>query len=367
MKKYYTSREYKRWNLKNAISSFNRNNISKAKLLSKNQIDSASDEFFENKKKIKTRIKRKFHNDIKPPIIAPLDLRLISNTEQCLSFIRDLRSDDYVSLKKNKKFITVSIKDVEEIDHTTISILKAISVYLKGKKIFLNGDFPIKENCRSYFIDSGFLDQMYDEKGHPYQKTSKSDLIFFKKGQGRLSLEDNIMISKIIIKAINHLTGEEKHCLEIKSIIKEICGNSIEWGGSNNQQWLLGVEYHDEKVLFTVTDVGKGIIETLSRKFYLQIRDLLKNKDYHEILYQAFQKQYHSASNEINRNHGLPLIKSKFDENIILNLIVITNNVILHFENETLSKTFPKGAPRFRGTFYQWEMTTNCLKNLNLV
>ena len=43
------------------------------------------------------------------------------------------------------------------------------------------------------------------------------------------------------------------------------------------------------------------------------------------------------------------------------NLKVLTNNVILNFEDSSKSKTFAKGSPRFRGTFYQWEMTSNCI------
>lgn len=55
--------------------------------------------------------------------------------------------------------------------------------------------------------------------------------------------------------------------MSVKTIILEICGNSIEWSGTDNKQWLLGVKYESDRVIFTVTDVGKGILETLYRKF----------------------------------------------------------------------------------------------------
>ena len=49
---------------------------------------------------------------------------------------------------------------------------------------------------------------------------------------------------------------------------------------------------------------------------------------------------------------------------MITKLKVLTNNVILHFDSDGRSKTFEKGKPRFKGTFYQWEMTGECINNL---
>jgi len=161
---------------------------------------------------------------------------------------------------------------------------------------------------------------------------------------------------------INHLTGVSKYYLPVKTIILEICGNSIEWSGTESRQWLLGVKYETNKVVFTVTDVGKGILETLYRRFTMRFFETFKSND--EVLKGAFDKKYSSTTQEVNRNKGLPAVKANFDIGTINKLIVLTNNVILHFDNNTFSKTFVKGSPRFKGTFYQWEINNDCLNKL---
>ena len=225
-------------------------------------------------------------------------------------------------------------------------------------------DFPVDVDCKKFMIDSGFLNHMVDEKGKPFPKAEKSDLIFFEKGSGVLSDEDNRKISLLVKNVVNHLTGEMRYCLAVKTIILEICGNSIEWSGTDSKQWLLGVKYETGKVVFTVTDVGRGILDTLNRKFQLVLKDIFTIKSPDGILKGAFDKKYGSSAQEINRNKGLPAVKAHFEQATINFLKVITNNVILHFDNDLLSKTFEKGSPRFKGTFYQWEMTNDCINKI---
>jgi hypothetical protein len=305
------------------------------------------------------------NENIKLPLIAPEDLRLVDNTEVCLLFFRNLRSMDCVSNKRNLKFVIISLKNVTQIDYASISVLTSISDDLKYKNILLKGDFPLEPISKQFMIDSGFLNHMFEEKtGKPFPKAAKSEMIFFEKGCGKLSLQDNIRISKTVKNVVNHLTGEISQCLSVKTIVLEICGNSIEWGGTENKQWLLGVKYDEDKVTFTVTDVGKGILDTLYRKHRLILVDIFMQKTNDEILAGAFNQKYGSSTQEINRNKGLPAVKHNNDIDVIRNLKVLTNNVILHFNNSNNTRTFKKGSPRFKGTFYQWEMTKECINNI---
>jgi hypothetical protein len=314
----------------------------------------------------KSSYKLKKKNVINPPVFAPEDFRLIENTEECLLFFRNIRNEENINTFKNLKIVLMSMKYVTQIDYGTTSILTAISDDLKYKGIVLKGDFPSDPKCKKFIIDSGILNHMVDERGNAFPKPEKSDLIFFEKGCGVLSTEDNKKISQMVMNVVNHLTGESKYCLPVKTIILEICGNSIEWGGTDNRQWLFGVKYEDEKVIFTVTDVGKGILDTLYRKFKHRITDVFTIKPNDEILKGAFNKKYGSNTQEINRNKGLPSVKSNFEQGTIKELKVLTNNVILHFDDDVQSKAFEKGKPRFKGTFYQWSMSNECINNISI-
>lgn len=304
------------------------------------------------------------HASFLPPT-APGDFRLIENTVKCLLFFREIRNENNIFLLNKRNVIHISLKDIEKIDYSAICVLKAIVNDLKYRHIFTQCDFPTDPKCKKYLLDSDFLNDFYEKGSHKFKKSEKSDLIVFEKGSGQLSNIENRKIGDLVKNVIKYLTGEAQHFTPVKTILLEICGNSIEHADSKDKHWLLGVEYGEGKVIFTVTDVGKGILETLHRKVKQGIVDIFTNKSDVEILEGAFNQKYGSSTKEVNRNKGLPAVKERAKNKAIINLIVLTNNVVLHFDNKDLSQTFSKGSPRFKGTSYQWEMTKECIEKTN--
>lgn len=294
------------------------------------------------------------------PVEAPNNLCLLEKTEDCLNFFSKLRSEKNVSKAKNTYYVNMSLTDVKSIDYSTVCVLIAIIGDLKSKNVYTRILLPKDKNCKKEVIDSGLLNVLYDEYGKPFKKSDRSDFLFIEKGSKKLTREDNIQISDKVKNVVKHLTGEYIHCRKLRTILLEICGNSIEWGGTKNRQWLIGIKYDDDRVIFTITDVGKGILNSLYRKFGQKLNDVFSFKSNDEILKGAFIKKYASSSQQINRNKGLPAIKGGFDEGLIDNLKVLTNDVILHYDNEILSKVI-KGTS-FEGTLYRWVVTNNSIK-----
>ncbi|WP_026838315.1 ATP-binding protein [Gillisia sp. JM1] len=298
----------------------------------------------------------------KPAVVAPRNFQLIKNTEDCLRFFKKIRSQESLSQFKKLRYIEISLTKVKDIDYSAICILIAIIDDYNYKGILLRAGLPENKKCRNFIIDSGLLNKMYDESGKPFGKADKSDHLFFTRGAKKLSREDNIRISNAVKNSVKHLTGLERHCPKLRRILLEICGNSIEWGGTADRQWLLGIKYGEDSVIFTVTDVGKGILKTLHKKFDRKVKDFIQDIPEDQILLSAFKKKYGSNTQEINRNKGLPAVKLGFDEGRIENLKVLTNNVILHFDNTASSKTFAKSIPEFYGTFYRWNVSKKCIE-----
>ncbi len=257
----------------------------------------------------------------------------------------------------------MSLRSVVAIDYATISILTAINDEFRDNRIFLQTVLPLDPEVNRFMVESGYLNNLYDNTGNPFPKAEKSELIFFEKGCGALSESDNRRITTLIRSVVKHLTGVENYSTFLKTIILEICGNSIEWSDTSNKQWLLGVKYEEESVIFTVTDIGRGIISTLYRKFTRKFFDAFNSGE--EILRGAFNNKYGSTAQEVNRNKGLPAVKSRYDSGSIQDLTVLTNNVILHFGDSDRSTAFGRGRPRFKGTFYQWRVTEESLNRAN--
>ncbi|TND09850.1 MAG: hypothetical protein FD123_778 [Bacteroidetes bacterium] len=351
MKKLYSTREYKAWH-KRKLQKIER------------QLQAKNNSSTKRSNQVRKNNSRGIENGLPFAIYAPVDFRLIENAEECLMFFRNIRNEENVKFIRNYQIVVMSLFEVEQIDYATISVLTAISDDLKSKGVVLQGNFPRNKEARKFIEDSGFLSHMVNETNRPFPKPGKSELIFFEKGCGTLSGKDNRRISQVVKDSVGHLTGETSQSLSVKTILLEICGNSIEWGGTENKQWLLGVKYEPGKVVFTVTDVGKGILQTLHRKFKKKLLDAFSIKNDAEILLGAFEKKYGSNTQEINRNKGLPAVKVSAERGILLDLKVLTNNVILHFDDHSRSMVFDSGSPRFKGTLYQWEMTKECLSKI---
>jgi hypothetical protein len=250
--------------------------------------------------------------------------------------------------------------DIEHIDYSTISILTSIKDDLKSKNILLKGSLPRREACKEFLKESGFLNDLFDFRGRPFQKSQKSDILFFKRGHNKITNSELKQISDITKRINDHLTGEYSNIQILYTLISEISGNSIEWSQANDNKWLLGVKYKQDEVIITLTDVGKGILRTLNRKYksHIDNASLRNNK---QVLERAFIKKYNSKENDKNRNKGLPFVKKKFDQRVIEELVVITNNVILYFNNPSESKVFQSGTPWFKGTFYRWSINKKSL------
>ncbi len=293
-------------------------------------------------------------------VVAPENICLFSKTGLSLQFFKKLRQLQSISKIGRSCFVQMDLSKVKFFDYSSICVLIAISQDLKSKKINLRGNFPKDKDCRQNLIESGLLTFMYDNDGKRFPKSKSSDLLFIEKGSKRLTRNDNIRISKTISQVVEYLTGTTGHLPKLRTVLLEICGNSIEWGGTQNNQWLLGVRYIDDKVIFTVTDVGKGILKTLNRKFGRKLRDAFGLKNDGDILKGAFEKKYGSRSQKVNRNKGLPSIKRASEDDIISNLKVITNKVLLDYSNGIRCQLLE--STEFKGTLYQWELTSQNIR-----
>lgn len=350
MKKVYTTPGYKQRHNRRSKKSVRRR---KKQLVSRQQ-------------KIKRKQRTAFRPAItvRPPLPAPGDLRLFHHPEACFHFFRKLRREEQHSFESSGPYVRASLAAVELIDHASVSILNTITYDLSYQGISFQGELPAEPSCKQFIIDSGFLHNMHDEAGVAFPKMPGSDIIFFERGCGKLSFADIVKVTETLANVAGYLGDETAKCMPIRTIMLEVFGNSIEWSGAREQQWLMGLKYEENRVVFTLTDVGQGILETLQRKFLKQIGDVIHFRQKHNVLMRAFMQKYGSATGEQNRNKGLPYVRQCFEKGFISHLKVVTNNVILDFSDTSQSRTITRKNAQFDGTFFQWEMTPTSLLNI---
>lgn len=282
------------------------------------------------------------------------DFRLLTQPDIVLKTIRDLSK-----IKNNttsRQHIYLNLQNVKHLDIGSLSMLLAVVNSYKSN-ISVIGNYPLNHNCYQFFVDSGFLDHMKSIQGKKPEKKNPNNLML----QRGFDKTSNHKIGLEVRHAVKHLTGTENSYRPVFSIIQEMCANSIEHANVSKQDknWLVTLYYTDDKVIFTMIDIGKGILATLRKKVSQVIKDTLSIKTDLGTLIGAFDKKYQSSTFDDNRNKGLPRIQDTNNYDFIENLVVITNNVFLDFTNKEKSKEL---KTKFNGTFYYWELTKNCIE-----
>lgn len=299
-------------------------------------------------------------------IKAPKDFRLLKNTEECVLFFKKVRNRHKAFLNKQGMLeVHIDLSGVEHIDFASTMMLDAICDELSNTSPFCNvwGNSPKRRECSQYLIESGFLNNKVDALGHEYGNVGNCDNMKIERGQVKLEDEHIQKVVDMEKHICKHVTGQEGRLYKHIEMIKEICGNTVDWSGAKRDQWSYGLKFEDGKVIVVALDLGKGILESISRRFFDYVKDLLDQHTHVDILEGAFNRKYGSSSKRKNRNRGLPSIKYACEKGYIKDLTVITNNVVLDFTNPQNSKKFYWNRKRaFDGTLYSWKIDISCYK-----
>ena len=282
----------------------------------------------------------------KPIKIASLsqDFRILENTD---AVIKELNNITACRGKQQKQIkLHVDMTKVTNFDLGSLTCLLSTLRFTENYQ----GNEPQDASCKDYFETSGFLEWMRDIAGRKFTSTNSNNLIF-EKGIDKTS---NAKVGLEIKKAIKYLTSKENTFPPVYSIIQEICPNSIEHANvkKSDRNWMMGIRYESNKVCFAMCDKGQGILKTIKKSKRQAFGDTFS--DDMSILMRAFGKKYQSATEDENRNKGLPRIKSVCDDGFVDNLTVITNKTLLNLSDNSKSRSL---GSEFAGTFYYWEIT----------
>ncbi|NHM08319.1 hypothetical protein G4D82_13910 [Flavobacterium sp. CYK-4] len=342
----------------------NRNKPIKSKLY--NRISRA-----ERERRNKERIRRILpHNNFKEyyreyigrerhsETIKPKDnFELLKEPQDVISFVEILKSfkyrDDILEVK-------INLDDVKTIDIGALSLLLSSVEELSLNDKNVSGSVPKNKDAYDFLAESGFfrnisnLSKRLSNRIETNKKKNQNLLLIgypSTKGKGKL-------IGENIKSAMGALTGIPQHYRAIYTLVMEMNANSIEHAYEKDKKhWVFGINYKEEenKLYFTFTDNGFGILKQLDIRLDRRVKELFKRLDLSNgtMLKNLFDKKYNSRfKTQINRNRGLPIIQNKAVNRSVNNLICITNNVYLNLQ----TRDDVKLNGEFSGTFYYWEL-----------
>ena len=282
-----------------------------------------------------------------PPleVFAPSDFT-INSLDKVLVF---LQSTEQQCNATNTRILKVNLNQVTQIDSYAISLLLSMLNRMSHKNISYWGTYPDKQEARDYIIESGFLDMMRTNIKRPSNKRLANRIFMI----GKESV-DSHRIGKAVRESMEFITGREDYYPPVYDDMLEISANSVEHANEKIQDknWLVSITFEDDKVHYILTDTGHGILATLKKKFSQKLVDATVKTDA-QILHDVFHKEYQSATGEINRYKGLPIIYESFTEGHVSDLVVVTNKVYYDFEKK-ISRELRHG---YRGVLYSWTVS----------
>ena len=289
---------------------------------------------------------------------APSIFSFLLNQEEFLTFINKLKDYKY----KNSRLyqINIDLNNVTYLDQLSITILISVLEDLIKWNVKFVGNVPLNFYTQELLDKSGFFEHVKDLDTGLYSKISRSQNFILKIGENSI---DSKMLGDLIKDCVFKITGKESHFRKLYTVLMEIIPNTIEhaYSKSNSikKSWFLGIEYivKDNKVLFTFVDNGFGILNTIYKLPEQRTLELKQLTSEPLILEGVFNKEYNSRLKDENRNKGLPIIKSIFNEGYIKNLKVFSNKAGICFNEPKYIKL----TNEFKGTLFYFEIDIECI------
>ncbi|WP_417368658.1 hypothetical protein [Gelidibacter japonicus] len=313
-----------------------KNNYRSSQVLPKNYYKKASRNFESG------RVRQKV-------LFAPIKLSLqIGDSEKVLRFIDSLKN---YGTKYNH--IHLNLDDVQLIGEGVIGMLLSVINELTAKKVAISGTKPKSTIPRTMLEKSGFFKYM---RGSVSTENLNTKNIIIRTGDINTSKQE---LLPEMPKAMETVWGSRSRCPELFGVIGEMLRNSCDHAFKNDHKiiWHLGVSHNEEEntVKFSFVDNGIGIIKTYNnRSNWAKLKSLIKNDAI--LLESAYKRGIESQTGLPWRGEGLPTIYELYEDNIITNLVVITNNVYLDFDNSKFEEIkYP-----FSGTYYFWQINKSC-------
>lgn len=294
------------------------------------------------------QIRRIFNPEFKT-VLAPKVLNLqYESVEKSLKFVEKIKR-----IGNKGYFVNLNLENVKTISEGAISLLLSVISDLERKRVFFSGEKPFDSEARDVLERSGFFKHMTGSVSSK-NKVSKNKIL----KTGNISTHQQEFVPEIH-KAMETVWGTKARCPALYGGLGEMMRNSCDHAFLDKRAivWHFGISHFEQENMckFSFVDNGEGIINTYYHKGLINEAKRFFNNTA-EILETAFRDGIKSRTGLSWRGKGLPTIFEMYEDNIITNLIVITNDVYLDFDRK-ITKTL---NTRFSGTYYFWRITNTC-------
>lgn len=290
------------------------------------------------------------------PLIAPERLDLFRESDDTIGYFNSLRQ----ALQKQGARVFLDLSKVENFTSDSLLVLRAMmDGTSRAPDTRVSGNLPLDPVVAAEFKASGFFsgfakppENLPPPKGLMKKKsdlvvyaTIAADLVDFASRQATVARGCANASSQNLIEA---MTNTHNHAGRRK-------------GGQRarkkrHERWWASVYCRDNVAYFSFVDLGVGILKSAPAKGFL--RKLQKSGALPasaagriKLLRQAFQGVLGSATGKPGRGLGLPRMKKDADEKRLLDLRVLTSDVL----GSVIDLDFRSARHSLQGTAFRWQ------------
>ena len=283
-------------------------------------------------------------------LTVPKYFSIIDNTDETIAYFNKV-----IHYFKSKNYRTNALFfDVEEVEYITIDAIMYLLAIIyninnsKNNILRVSGNLPKKDDIKDKFIKSGFLKILRNK-----------DINILNDNQGIL-YGNNVSgdsVGKIMELSKKYLGGE-KSINFLYNIIIELMENTVSHAYIKSyfvNSWYLYATCHNNIISITFIDTGLGIPETIYKKLYEKIVDIMNIKNTKYIL-SALQGEFRTETKQNYRGKGLPEIFEYYKKNKIKNLKIIS----CYEKIDTDKNDYALNLNEYlHGTVFYWEIDGN--------
>jgi hypothetical protein len=282
-------------------------------------------------------------------LTAPSNFNLqFENCVEVIRFVNNLKK----FARSGRKVIVLDLAHVMDIREGAIAMLLSVMNEIgRSNAVNITGTEPRDALAKSVLEKSGF----YKFVNRRSKMTPVKTKNIMRNG---VSVTSPNFLSQEVKNSMETVWGEEGRNPVLRTVIFEMMRNSCDHAFSKikDVSWHLSISHDEEKnlVKFSFVDNGAGIINTLKANALKKVVNLFTGSE--DMLDTAFKNGIESRTGLKWRGKGLPSIFESFSDGYIKNLLVISNDVLLHFDHSK-KETLPIA---YKGTYYYWEIDRDC-------
>lgn len=252
----------------------------------------------------------------------------------------------------------IDISQVNYVGADALMYLLAIirdTKYYKQIRIRFQGNFPMNNDIKQRFIDSGFLSYVHTEKMDIEPHANNIQI--------RIGTINDPKIAGTVCSFVQDTCKlTKKETIPLYNILIELMGNTNQHaykGARDNSllnNWYLYAEENESDISFVFLDTGLGIPATVRKNFGEMLKEKISisysDADY---IYSALQGEYRTETKLRHRGKGLPQISDCCRSGIFNNVSIYagSGNCYIRGDNEFCKRNL---SASMKGTLFTWSI-----------